>query len=129
MGLTMKYKYTKLLSIYDKIPSIECKGLCHESCTIAPAAKIEIRRAKEAYAGVKLFSQSDVMNKMGNVLKSEIPVCKMLKGGRCTIYRVRPAICRMYGVAKGLECEFGCVPNRYLSRDEVNAIFEEIGAL
>lgn len=125
----MNSKYKKLLAIYSKIPSIACKGLCHETCTIAPSAKIEIRRAKEAYAGVKLFSQSDVMNKMGNVLESEIPVCKMLKGGRCTIYRVRPAICRMYGVAKGLECMFGCVPDRCLSRDEANAIFEEIEEL
>lgn len=125
----MKSKYRKLISIYEKIPAIDCKGLCHESCTIAPSAKIEIRRAKEAYAGVKLFSQSDVMNKLGDVLESEIPVCKMLKHGRCTIYRVRPAICRMYGVAKGLECMFGCVPDRYLSRDEANAIFEEIRAI
>ena len=125
----MKNKYSKLLAIYDKIPKIACKGLCHESCTIAPAAKIEIRRAKEAYVGAKLFSQSDVMNKLGDVLQSEIPTCKMLKSGRCTIYRVRPAICRIYGAAKGLECQFRCVPDKYLTREETNAIFEEIGKL
>ena len=39
-------KYKKLTKIYEKIPDIECKGLCYETCTLIPAAKAEIARNK-----------------------------------------------------------------------------------
>lgn len=110
------------MAFYDKIPKVQCKGLCHESCTIAPAAKIEVKRVREA-CGSSPFNYHGVFGKIGKGDGDvDIPSCKALKGGRCSIYRFRPTICRLYGAAEGLECEFGCVPERYLSRTEARAI-------
>ena len=122
----MKSKYKKLLAIYDKIPSVECQGLCHESCTIAPATKLEVRRAKEAFIGAHPFKPQDI-TKIKTL--DDVQPCKALKAGLCSIYRFRPTICRLYGAAEGLECQFGCVPKRYLTRTEARKILGEVEAL
>ncbi len=127
----MKSKYKKLLTVYSKIPTIDCKGLCHPSCTIVMAEKVEINRAREA-TGTNPFNHSRFVNKLEqnmDIDQSGIPDCKALKDGRCSIYQFRPTICRLYGVSEGLECQFGCVPKRYLTRDEARRILNEVGEL
>lgn len=58
--------------IYAQLPALECKGRCHNSCTVAGAAELErqritdaggdlgqmisLRRLKSAIADVQLFS-------------------------------------------------------------------------
>jgi len=127
----MKSKYKKLEQLYKKIPEIECKGLCHESCTIIPASKIETKRARERMGGKSLFKLEKVLEalKQNNEDSIKIPSCPALKDKRCSIYNVRPAICRLYGVAEGLECPFGCKPKKTISRAEVNILLKEIEAL
>lgn len=124
----MKSKYRKLEALYREIPQIECKGLCHESCTIVPAAQIEIRRAKERMGGKNPFNPATALKQMQqNEMK--IPSCAALKDNRCSIYHARPAICRLYGVAQGLECAFGCKPKEMISKQEAYSIVREIEAL
>lgn len=53
-------------------------------------------------------------------------IADLLKDERCSIYNARPAICRLYGIAEGLEYAFGCEPKKKLSRKEANAIIREV---
>lgn len=124
----MKSKYKKLLAVYEKIPSIECKGLCHESCTIAPAAKVEVKRVRDAI-GASPFNHAETLRKIKYSNDIDVPSCKALKAGRCSIYRFRPTICRLFGAAKGLECPFGCATKRLLTRDEASLILLEVDSL
>jgi Fe-S-cluster containining protein len=121
-------KYKKLQELYKKIPEIECKGLCHPSCTIVPAAKIEIKRARERMGGKNPFNPiyaiRELQKKTPNVLS-----CAALKNEKCSIYNARPAICRLYGVSEGLECPFGCKPKKMISKQEAYALVREIEAL
>lgn len=94
----------RLDTLYATLPTIECKGLCQKSCGPIELTQDENRRIKEK-------SGSDIS-------VDEEFTCTMLKEGRCTVYDVRPAICRMFGVSEGLECPYGCKPSRYLSREE-----------
>jgi Fe-S-cluster containining protein len=121
-------KVKKLLSIYAKIPDIECKGLCHPSCTIVPAAKIEVKRARERMGGKNPFNPLRAMMALKENI-SEMPPCSALKDKRCSIYHARPAICRLYGVAEGLDCPFGCLPKRKLTKREAHDLIREIEAL
>lgn len=125
----MKSKYKKLEQLYKKIPQLECKGLCHESCTIIMASKIEIKRVKERLKGKNPFNPALYLNQMQEAETVKIPVCSMLKENRCSIYSIRPAICRMYGAAEGLECPFGCQPKRKLSPEEGRQLLKDIEAL
>jgi Fe-S-cluster containining protein len=50
--------------------------------------------------------------------------------GRCSIYEHRPLICRLYGVAEGLECHAGCVPAAgLLTRHQAKALLREMDAI
>ena len=121
-------KITKLQALYKKIPELECKGLCHQSCTIVPAAKIEIKRARQRMGGKNPFNPIAAIKGLKEKIP-QIPSCAALKDKKCSIYTARPAICRLYGVAEGLECHFGCVPKKKLSRQEANALIREIEQL
>jgi|ERR1700741_5365720 len=120
-------KLSKLQKLYDKIPNIDCKGLCHDSCSIVPAAKIEIKRARGRMGGKNPFNPLRAVLNFQETGK--IGSCAALKDKRCSIYQARPAICRLYGVAQGLECPFGCQPERQLSKQEAHDLIREIEAL
>lgn len=121
-------KKKKLEAIYKKIPDIECKGLCHPTCTIVPAAKAEIKRARQRMGGKNPFNpmRAIIALKENNPV---MPSCAALKDKRCSIYHARPSICRLYGVSEDLECPFGCVPKKKLSRKEAHDIIMEIEEL
>lgn len=120
-----KKSIEKLEALYKRIPELDCKGLCHPSCSIVPAEELEIKRARKRMS----CNPFRLSNKDLEVAKTtgKIPSCGALKDNRCTIYSVRPAICRLYGAAEGLECHFGCEPKKpKLSRQEAYSIIREI---
>ncbi len=121
----MKSKYRKLEELYKRIPKIDCKGDCHHSCTIIPASKIEIKRAREKM----LKNPFNPVHALQNLQDKKIPCCAALKERRCAIYNIRPAICRLYGVAEGIECQFGCKPDKLMTKQEAYDLIREIEAL
>jgi Fe-S-cluster containining protein len=121
-----KKSIEKLEALYKRIPELDCKGLCHPSCTIVPASKIEIKRAKSRMGGKNPFNPATALKQL-QAGANKIPSCGALKDNKCSIYTARPAICRLYGAAEGLECPFGCEPKKpKLSRQEAYSIIREI---
>lgn len=49
--------------------------------------------------------------------------------GKCTVYTVRPFICRLWGTTPTLRCPEGCEPERWLTREEARDIYERIQAI
>jgi hypothetical protein len=82
-----------------------CKGLCAESCGPIEASQAE-RRLLTSH-GVRLPSIEDALMDM---LAGGDGNCPALKDGRCTVYDVRPTICRLWGVVEGMPCPWGCKP-------------------
>lgn len=90
--------------VYSNIPaSIQCKGLCQGSCGPIAMTEVEWERIVD-----KTGSEPTVDN---------FGTCSLLVDGKCSVYEIRPLICRLWGLAKEMECPFGCVPNPdYLSK-------------
>lgn len=106
----------ELREIWDKIPGMkECKGKCHTSCGPVPAASIE-RKLIEERSGKKLRVDANMD-------------CSMLVNGKCTVYGIRPLICRAWGAITKLPCVYGCEPERYLTDEEALALFAELEEL
>ncbi len=119
---------TNLRELYAAIPGVACKGLCHDQCTVIPVAPAE-RAAIESHTGrrVKTLPMVDppVMRPAADGL-----TCRYLKRERCSIYEVRPMICRLYGAAAGLECPHGCRPLAgLLSREVVSELLARLDKL
>lgn len=85
----------KLQELYDQLPSIDCQGLCYDSCGPIDLSRREKDRIERA---------------AGHPLGINGLTCNMLTEGRCTVYEGRPMICRMWGVTEGLPCPYGCKP-------------------
>lgn len=52
--------------------------------------------------------------------------CRWYNDGLCSIYSVRPYICRIWGVVKALQCPHGCIPERWLMPHEEQRLRREL---
>jgi len=125
-------------AVYDHLPRINCKGLCHASCGPIPvfAAEVDSMAAatafpvrsqlatlpepKDSFVLLPRFEDEDD-NPNAN--------CPLLRHNRCTIYEQRPFICRIYGTSEGIRCPHGCEPEWVLSREEAATLIDEMDEL
>lgn len=116
----MKDKFQQLQVIYDRIPKMkDCKGLCEDTCTVIPCSPFEQQRI-EKKAGKPLTFNTLAPGKIR---------CSMLtKDGKCSVYNVRPFICRAWGTVDHpyMRCEHGCVPERWLSNKEFMSFLMQV---
>lgn len=114
----------RLQALYDRVPAIKCKGHCHDACCFIDASTREIERMERS-SGVKLTTvDAAAPNGPGSKVGHDGHIlaryrCSMLTDdGRCSVYALRPMVCRLFGVMEGMECEYGCKPTRVLSAGE-----------
>lgn len=107
--------YDRIDKLYSLIPSIKCQGKCQESCGPILMSRMEWKR---------------IIKRVGHEPKSEklLDPCPMLnqESGQCTVYAIRPAICRLWGVVEKMRCPWGCVPERYLQDPEAHMILDKV---
>lgn len=105
----------ELDALYAEMPEIKCKGLCAESCGPIHMSRREHQRIRER--GVTIMNQAEALNQYLTTGEYE---CAALKDERCTVYEVRPLICRMWGLVDidSMRCPWGCVPEYWLTTEE-----------
>lgn len=102
-----------LRELYAQVPAmLDCRGLCHDSCRSPLDVSFhEAARARRA-TGIRLVP--------GDGCRS----CSLLnEENRCAGYDDRPMMCRLFGAARGLECEHGCRPVRWLAESQAVWLF------
>ena len=101
--------------IYKLIPDFQCIEGCHECCQnfgVPSRTKVEDER-------VKTFLRRNSMQPG----KARGTTCPYLIETGCSIYPVRPFICRLYGTSPNYRCKMGVVPLRLMHEDEEAEIF------
>lgn len=118
-----------LREVWASMPSIECKGLCWQSCSTVPVFPVELELLQE-HAGRELatvgLSYAD--GRVVGLGKFGEP-CPFLVLRRCSAHEVRPTICRAFGVTQGLQCPHGCKPARLLSDEQQFELFQRVEVL
>lgn len=107
--------------LYARIPAIACKRKCQDYCV-----------AVVDDGALSRWERDRIVTFHGAKPPRPNHRCGYLdEVGRCSVYAMRPFICRMWGVldAPGMRCEFGCKPERYLSAEEGRALADEVYAL
>lgn len=121
----------RLAELYARVPPVACKGLCHGACCFVQASGRESQLLDQA-TGRKLGTVDAAApggagtqrDRHGRLLARYR--CTMLTDhGTCGAYAQRPMICRLYGVAEGMECEHGCQPERLLSVEETLELLQD----
>ena len=115
----IRERLAALEALYDSLPRLECKGLCHESCGPVVMTKIEWDRIRKAMGYTPTLGKD--------------LTCPMLNREtlRCRVYRYRPMICRLWGMVahKYMRCPHGCEPKRWLTDDESRALLAAAGEI
>lgn len=101
---THRAVHAKLDALYARLPTIACKGLCSVACGPIPMSIAEAQRLKKA----------DPLRRQPAV-RQDLSCIYLTEQRRCSVYPVRPLICRTWGLVKRMSCMHGCVPNRWLS--------------
>ena len=106
----------KIDQLYATLPDIKCKRRCQAACGPIMMSKAEANRIKERLQR-PVKPNSDLSCPMLSIM------------GSCTIYDIRPMICRLYGLANTLQCEHGCVPKRWLEDTEAKLLLQQLNDL
>lgn len=114
--------FSRLEAVYARIPKmVECKGKCEDSCTVVAATRPEKARIEK-----RLGKKMEAVE----VEPGKWRCSALTPEGRCSVYSIRPTICRMFGTTRGLgTCEYGCLPERYLMPNEWMDILQEVEAI
>lgn len=124
-------KLAKIDVILKSVPSFSCKDGCADCCGPIEMSRLEYFRVVKASGR----SSEDIKKQMQSNLKQGNYRCPLLhpKTNHCTVYEVRPAICRLFGVVKDrMQCPHGCAPDVSMQLDDqhsrqILAQVEELG--
>lgn len=121
----------KLDKMYSAIPELECKGFCESTCTTFPVSEGERKNYIETlgYDPLPNHTRETLANIEIEHLKSgKVPIapCPQLKNGKCSIYPIRPMICRLFGTTKQLRCPFGCLPKKWVPDRDAKKMLNKI---
>lgn len=112
----------KLSMIYSLIPDFECKH-CHNCC-----GPIIWFKPEDVVIRGYLFKHKINFKPLStDEFKQNDMICPFLKNDKCSIYPVRPLVCRLQGVEKNLVCIHG--NKRYLSKKEFEKIRKKFNEL
>lgn len=128
MNNTAKLK--KIDGLLSGLPTFECKEGCFDCCGPVELSRLEYMRCVQASGR----TAEDIKQQMQNNLKQGIYACPLLNAetGRCTVYDVRPAICRLFGAVKGeLLCPHGYAPesSTLLTNEQSKGILRKVNEL
>lgn len=126
--------------LYASLPAIECRGLCHDSCTAIDASELERRRL--AARGVHLPDEPARVQYARIVASGQAPRCPALGPlNTCTVYEVRPFTCRAFGLVLDrrtspirhhdgpMMCDHGCIPDGTIDFAEYARVLRDIERL
>jgi hypothetical protein len=109
IGMNNTAKLAKIDELLSALPTFRCKEGCFDCCGPVVISRLEYMRCIEASGR----SAKDIRRQMQDNLKRGVYTCPLLDAEtkRCTVYVVRPAICRLFGVVRGeLVCPHGYGP-------------------
>jgi Fe-S-cluster containining protein len=118
-------KSSQLQALYSRLPSIDCKRLCQESCGPIPLFNAEARVLLP-------------ITPAASVIRGEFPIlidsvtesCPHLSSaGDCRVREMRPMICRLWGLVKAMRCPFGCEPEQWVTPEEAQELMRHAKAL
>jgi len=99
-------KQHDLEKLYATLPTIECKGECHSACGPIGMTDVEWRRIfkRTGREPTTLVEEHD-----GKI--TDLRCSLLTENLKCSIYSIRPMVCRLWGLVDALKCPWGCVPD------------------
>jgi len=96
------------------LPCAECKGKCCTYPTFTPQEFLVVRLAVgipfnatvTPFQHVENYDKNVDRGASGYMIALADGTCPYLKEGKCSIYSMRPKVCKDYGVVPDLPCQY-----------------------
>lgn len=114
----------KLLDVYNQIPQATCPPGCGKCCGPVFPSLAELRNIKTwLHARGRVYLDFLKAYETG-----DCPYLDTAPDKRCTIYPVRPFVCRLLGASTHLPCQLGkCKPpGKLLNRAQSDFLYKQI---
>lgn len=119
---------------YAGLPRVACQGKCQECCCPVGNLMNEFERDRIIARTGKTPNGFDVRRVEGSAnvidmdnLKNQR--CNLLNAdGTCSVYDIRPMVCRLYGSVPGMSCPHDCHCDTPLTDDEGAAIIATLNS-
>lgn len=120
----------KLNLLYAKVPSFDCKAGCSDCCGPIMMSRAELKRITEHLGHEPNFTPTEkqLLDRLAGGATLDCP-CLDAKTNRCTIYSIRPMICRVFGTFPELACPKGCAPTTPLTQAQADALINGAEAI
>ena len=99
----------RVRAAWANVPKLRCRGLCQASCRVWQATPSE----------VALLGKVAVVRPQG-------AECPLLVEGRCSVYPLRPLVCRAWGTVPSMACPHGCEPEEWLPATRLKELSDSI---
>lgn len=114
----------QMQELYDSLPTLNCKGLCWNSCGPIDMSELERERIVNLGVDIPRFTHERAAAWAADG-KGDL-YCPALSFGAndgqmgCTVYEARPLICRVWGMGEDdLSCPHGCELSERMSNAEI----------
>jgi len=123
-------KLAAIDAVYASLPKLECQRKCMACCQTFGMTGIELKRLQAVVGPLKTrktrcYTENPLTFRGVLIGVQEVlhcRTCPMLQGDTCSVYAIRPLVCRIWGLTERTRCSFGCVPERWLTDEEAYAI-------
>lgn len=107
-------------ALYAEVPTLECQRKCGSFCGPICMSRTEWRRITDEIRH----------EPSATPLMVSLTCPLLLPGiGACSVYAIRPLICRLWGTVESMKCPWGCVPSRWLTDEEGKGLLMRAAAL
>lgn len=103
----------QLHELYAELPKLQCKGMCANSCGPIDMTDVERRRLVDLGYEIPVFTP-EAGRAWAAGERLDCPALN-LQLRTCKVYKDRPLICRLWGLAESMPCVWGCRPERMLT--------------
>ena len=88
--------------LYSRLPRLDCQGMCQQSCGPINMGQAERARLTRRLGYVPRWPGVVAALTMAVLGADKALTCPLLdKGtGRCTVYAIRPMLCRLWGLVR-----------------------------
>jgi uncharacterized protein len=116
-------------ALLETVPRFTCKPGCADCCGPLMMSRLEAKRIRRA-TGIDPMA---LMNNLEQAIQTGCLTCPFVhpETHRCTIYEIRPAVCRIFGASehRRLTCPHGCRPEKLMTNSETDALMDQIDKL
>ncbi len=96
------YMIREVDAIYGQVGPVQCKGKCSDSCS--PIGNLMTDFERDRIIARVGYGPNEFTADIGASVK-----CNLLtSAGRCSVYDIRPMICRLWSVDQAIPCRAGC---------------------